>query len=107
MVVWEVHPEKDDLNSTRITIGGNRICYPGDLHTNTALFELLKLFLNSVLSWNGARLSSIDRKDFYLDTPMPNPEYVCIKILDIPDEFIKEYKLTGQDRDGWIYFEIR
>jgi hypothetical protein len=38
---------------------------------------------------------------------MPKPEYVCIKILDIPQEFIDEYKLTGLDRDGWIYFEIR
>jgi hypothetical protein len=37
---------------------------------------------------------------------MPETEYVCIKILDIPDEFIDEYKLTGLDRDGWIYFEI-
>jgi hypothetical protein len=37
---------------------------------------------------------------------MPNPKYVCIKILDIPNEFINEYKLTGLDRDGWIYFEI-
>jgi hypothetical protein len=31
----------------------------------------------------------------------------CIKILDIPQEFINEYKLTGLDWDGWIYFEIR
>jgi hypothetical protein len=37
---------------------------------------------------------------------MFDPKYVCIKILDIPDEFIDEYKLTGQDRDGWTYFEI-
>ena len=38
---------------------------------------------------------------------MPNPEYVRIKITDIPAEFIEEYKLAGKDRDGWIYFEIR
>jgi hypothetical protein len=37
---------------------------------------------------------------------MPDPEYVCIKILDIPDEIIDECKLTGLDRDGRIYFEI-
>jgi hypothetical protein len=37
---------------------------------------------------------------------MPDPEYTCIKISDIPDKFIDEYKLTGLDRDGWIYFEI-
>ncbi len=38
---------------------------------------------------------------------MPDPEYVRIKITDIPAEFIEEYKLAGTDRDGWIYFEIR
>ena len=38
---------------------------------------------------------------------MPEPKYICTKILDILDKFIDEYKLTGLDRDGWIYFEIR
>ena len=37
---------------------------------------------------------------------MPDPEYIRIKILDIPAEFIEEYNLTGKDWDGWIYFEI-
>jgi hypothetical protein len=37
---------------------------------------------------------------------MPDPEYVRVKISDIPAEFFKEYDLAGRDRDGWIYFEI-
>jgi hypothetical protein len=107
MVVCEVRPEKDDPDRIRITIGGNRICFPGNVGTNTASLELVKLLLSSVLSRKGARLSTIDLKNFYLDTPMPEPEYVRIKLANIPDEFIKEYNLTGCDRDGWIYFEIR
>jgi hypothetical protein len=105
MFVCEVRPEKDDPNCTEITIGGNYICYPGYVGTNTALLELLKLLLNSVLSWKGARFSSINLKHF-LDTPMLDTKYVCIKISDIPDEFINKYNLTGQDRDGWIFFKI-
>jgi hypothetical protein len=54
----------------------------------------------------GANVRSIDLKKFYLDTPMPEPNYVCIKILDILDEFIEEYKHTGLDHDGWNYFKI-
>ncbi len=50
MVVCEVRPDKDNPNCTRITIGGNHICYPGNVGTKTALLELLKLLLNSVLS---------------------------------------------------------
>jgi hypothetical protein len=44
--------------------------------------------------------------NFYLDMPMPKPEYVHIKISDIPHKFIDKYKLTSLDRDGWTYFKI-
>ncbi len=37
---------------------------------------------------------------------MPDPEYVRIKMLDIPDEFILEYNILGRDSNGWVYFEI-
>jgi hypothetical protein len=107
MVICKVRPEKDDPDCTCITIGGNRICYPGDVGTNTALLVLVKLLLNSVLSRKGARFSTINIKNFYLDTPMPDPEYHCIKISDIPDKFFTEYNLGSGDREGWIYFEIQ
>jgi hypothetical protein len=86
MVVCEVRPDKDDPDHTRITIGGNLTCFPGDVGTNTASLELVKLLLNSVLSQKGARSSSIILKNFYLDTPMIDLEYVRIKISDIPAE---------------------
>jgi hypothetical protein len=35
MVVCEVPSDKDNPNCTQITIGGNCICYPGDVGTNT------------------------------------------------------------------------
>jgi hypothetical protein len=104
--VCEVRPEKDDPDITRITIGGNCICFSGDMGTNTASLELVKLLLDSILSCPGARFSSIDLKNFYLNTPMPGPEYVRIKMTDIPEEFIVEYKLQGCNHDDWIYFKI-
>jgi hypothetical protein len=106
MIICEVRPEKDDPDCTRTTIGRNRICYPGNVGTNMALLELVKLLLNSVLSRKSARFSTTDIKNFYLDTPMPDPEYVRIKISDILDKFFTEYNLGGRDRNGWIYFEI-
>ena len=56
-IVCEVRPQKADPNRTIITIGGSRICYPGDVSTPTASLELFKLILNSVLSRRGARFA--------------------------------------------------
>ncbi len=55
-------------------IGGNHICFPGKVGTNTASLKLVKLLLNSVLSCPGAHFSSINLKNFYLNTPMPDPK---------------------------------
>jgi hypothetical protein len=39
---------------------------------------------------------------------MVDPEYVRIKITDIPKEYILEYDLAGkEDNNGWIYCEIQ
>jgi hypothetical protein len=100
MVVCEVCPDKDNPECTCITIKGNCICFPGDVGTNTASLELFKLMLNSVLSRKGARFSTIDLKNFYLDMPMPDPEYVRIKISNIATKFIEEYKLASTDRNS-------
>ena len=39
-------------------------------------------------------------KNFYLDTPMDEPEYVQIKFKDIPQEFADEYNLKEYAHDG-------
>ena len=105
-VVCEIRPDKDDPNRTRITVAGNRIIYPGDVATRTGGLELVKLMINSVLSKRGAKAVCYDIKNFYLDTPMDEPEYVRIKLKDVPKEFLEEYNLKEYEHNGWIYFEI-
>ena len=63
-------PEKVDPNRTRLTVGGNRITYPGDCSTPTVDMVTVKIHLNSVISTKNARYCTIDLKDFYLNTPM-------------------------------------
>eukprot|EP00956_Cyclotella_meneghiniana_P023402 scaffold45578_cov41-Cyclotella_meneghiniana.AAC.1 len=99
-VVCKVRPEKADPDRTRITIAGNRICYPGDVGTKTAPLELVKLMINSVLSRKGAKFCTFM-------TPLDRPEYIKIKITDIPQEFIDEYNLMHHIHNDWVYFEIR
>jgi len=104
--VCEVRPQKADPNRTRITIGGNHICYPGDTGTKTGSIETVKLLLNSTISTPEARFACFDISNFYLGTPLDRPEYVRIKITNIPQEFIDEYNLTKFEHNGWVYFEI-
>ena len=94
MVVCEVKPHKEYPNRTRITVAGSQICYPGDVGTPTGSLELAKFIINSVLSCRNARFVSFDLKCFYLQTPMDQSEYVCIKLSDIPQELIEEYNLS-------------
>jgi hypothetical protein len=97
----KVHPEKgDDADCMRITIGGNSIAYPRDVGTPTGSIELAKLLVNSVLSQHNARLATMDLKNVYLNTPLDWPEYVRIKLVNIPQEFIDKYKLNELARDS-------
>ena len=51
---------------------------------------------------------AIDIKNFYLNTPMARYEYMRLKILELPQDFIDEYKLHDKTtKDGYVYLEIR
>ena len=69
-VVVDYQPEKSDPYRTRLTVGGNLIVYPSDCGTSTVDLLTVKLLLNSIVSTPGAKLLTIDIKDFYLNTPM-------------------------------------
>ena len=101
-------PNKTEKERTRLTAGGDRINYPEDVGTPTADMLVFKCLINSVVSTKGAKCLMLDIKDFYLNTPMKRYEYMRLKMTDIPDEIIKEYKLNQKvTTDGYIYTEIQ
>ena len=106
LVVCKVQPSKKDPNRTRITICGTDVCYPGNVGTNTASLELLKIMINSVLSRAGAKYMCFGIENFHLSTPLGRPEYVKIQLSKIPQEFISEYIHNSLVHKGWIYFQI-
>ncbi len=77
-------------------MGGNRINYPGDCGMSTVNMVTVKLHLNSVISTKSACYCTIDLKDFYLMTPMARPEYMRMKLKDLPAEFVELYNLTNK-----------
>ena len=79
--VWR---QNEDPNRTRITVAGSRIYYPGNIVMPTGSLDLAKLIINSFMSRHNACFFCFDTKTNYLQTPMDRPEYVRIKLLDIP-----------------------
>ena len=50
---------------------------------------------------------TMDLSNFYLMTPLKRPEYVKLKLMDIPEEIIIEYKLREiATPEGSVYIEI-
>jgi len=105
--VCTVRPQKAEPFRTRLTLGGNRIKYPGDVGTPTTDMLLFKILLNSVVSTPGAKFMTIDISNFYLNTPMKRFEYVKLALSDIPEEVITEYNLHEKAVDGHVYVEVR
>jgi hypothetical protein len=89
-VVCQVRPEKEEVHRTRITAGGNLLEYQGDVSTETASLETVKIHLNSTISTHNARYMCMDAGNFYLNTPLDIPEYMRFPIWMIPDEIIAE-----------------
>ncbi len=83
-VVYEIQEGKDDKNCTRITVGGNLIFYPGDAGINTALLELIKFMLNSVILRKGAQFMTIDIKKSALTCQWKTPSTSASKSLTFP-----------------------
>ena len=97
-------PKKAEVNRTRFTVSGNKINYPGAMSTPTAELLVAKILFNSVISTKNAKFMTINISNFYLNSPLPRPEFVKIKINDIPEEIIKEYKLRNKvTPHGYVY----
>jgi hypothetical protein len=88
-----VRPEKAELNQMQFRVGGDRINYPGEVATPTAEMLVTKMLFNSVISTKGTRFMTMNISNFYLMTPLHRPKFIRIKLTDIPDKVIKEYKL--------------
>jgi hypothetical protein len=106
-IVATIRPHKDEKHRVRVTVGGDKLDYPGITATDTASLTTFKLLINSVISTNGARFLTLDIKDYYYNTPMPEYEYMRIQLDIIPEEVINQYNLRALAVNGWVYLEIR
>jgi hypothetical protein len=106
-LVCDHKPNKGEQEQVRLTVGGDRLDYSGEVATSTADITTFKILINSTLSTEHAEMMMMDIKNFYLVTSLPRYEYLRLPLAIIPDEVIEKYNLKSIAVDGWVYLEIR
>jgi len=84
--------------------------YNDDAGSPAANLLETKILINSTISdaHKGARFMSADIKDYFLATPMAEPEYMRVKYRYLPPDIRRRYNLDAiVSRDDYIYIKIQ
>jgi hypothetical protein len=79
-IVCDYKQHKKEKERVRLTVGGDRLDYSGDVATSTADITTFKILINSTLSTKDAAMMMMDIKNYYLGTPLLNsrsPNCAC------------------------------
>jgi hypothetical protein len=106
-IVCAYNPQKTEKERVRLTVGGDRLDYSGDVANSTADITTFKILINSTLSTKDAAMMMMDIKIYYMGTPFPRYEYIRMLLSRFPEEILNKYNLTALAVDGWVYIEIR
>jgi hypothetical protein len=106
-IVCDYKPHKKEKERVRLTVGGDRLDYSGDVATSIADITTFKILINSTLSTEDAAMMMMDIKNYYIGTPLPQFEYMKMSLSRFPEEIIQKYNLNALAVDGWVYIEIR
>jgi hypothetical protein len=75
-IVCDYKPHKKEKERVRLTVGGDRRDYSGDVATSTADITTFNILINSTLYTEDAAIMMIDIKNYHLGTPLPRFEYM-------------------------------
>jgi hypothetical protein len=106
-IVCDYKPHKNEKERVRLTVGGDRLDYSGDVTTSTADITTFKILINSTLSTEDAAMMMMDIKNYYPGTPLPRFEYMKMLLSRFPEGIIQKYNLNTIAVDGWVYIEVR
>ena len=100
------------VRRVRGTFGGNKTCaYSGPTSSPVADISLIKIHWNSVISdrrnlGTDTRYGTLDLKDFYLKSTLPQPEWITIPVKDIPTSLLAKHDLKKFVVDGHILCRV-
>jgi hypothetical protein len=99
-IVCDYKPHKQEKERVRLTVGGDKLDYSGDVPTSTADITRFKILINSTLSTKDAAMMMMDVKNYYIGTPLPRFEYMKMLLSRFPEEIIQKYNLNALAVDG-------
>jgi hypothetical protein len=80
-IFCDYKPHKKEKERVRLTVGGDRLDYSGDVATSTADITIFKILINSTLSTEDASMMMMDIKNYYLGTPLPRFGYMKMLVI--------------------------
>jgi hypothetical protein len=83
-MLCDYNPHKQEKERVRLTVGGDRLDYSGDVTTSTADITTFKILINSTLSTTDAAMTMMEIKNHYLGTPLPRFEYMKMLLSRFP-----------------------
>ena len=105
--VVDYRPEKDEPWRLRITCGGDRLEYSGNTTTHSASMETIKCQLNNIISRPNSKAATCDISNMYLESFLPEAEYVRFHLSLIPEAIVKAYGLrTLATPEGYVYARV-
>jgi hypothetical protein len=99
-IVCDYKPHKKEKERVRLTVGGDRLDYSGDVATSTADITTFKILINITLSTKDAAMMMMDIQNYYLGTPLPHYEYMRMLLSRFPEEIVEKYNLKALAVDG-------
>jgi hypothetical protein len=74
----------------RLTVGGSRLDYSGEVATSATDITTFKILINSTLSTKDAEMMMMDIKHYYLGTTSPRYEYMRTLLSRFLEEIINK-----------------
>ena len=90
-----LRPHKEQVHLVHVTVGGDKLDYPGVTSTYCASLNTNKCLPNITISTPRSKFMVLDIKIFYYNTPMNRYEYMRLPLHSIPDEIIAQYNLLA------------
>ena len=82
--------QKVETHRVRLTVGGDKINFPGDASTLTSDLTATKNIINSIISTPNSKRLCADIHGFYLNTEMGRFAYMKVGLDIIPQEISEQ-----------------